>query len=123
MDRRLTILLLIVGSFAQDSTFVLQINDKNDVLYFKDGKYLECEQPLSLVKGVSFMEYDGEVFNTFFDVKCNNQIFDVELVDKIVYAGGVIKTGKELVAEKKKRNFGIYSIIASLMVLLVIITT
>ena len=122
MIHRLIILLLIVGLFAQDSTFVLQINDNNDVLYFKDGTYLECEQSLSISKGVSFIEIGGDFFNTFYNVKCNEQIFEVELLDKIVYAGGVSKTGKELIAEKNKRNFGIYSIIASLMVVLVIIT-
>ena len=52
----LTILLLIVGLFAQNTTSVAIISDINDVLYFKDGTFIECQYTLSVSEGFYILE-------------------------------------------------------------------
>ena len=121
MIRRLIILLLIVGLFAQDSLSVANTSDRNDILYLKDGTSLECVDTLSVVRGISLtFPLSGEI-GLFFDVTCDNEIFPVELVDKMIFTDGRITTGNELVANKKKDTFWAYTITTSIVVLLVII--
>ena len=123
MIRRLIILLLIVGCvFAQDSTSADNTSDKNDILYLKDGTSFECVDTLTVDRGIVLIDTSGKI-GLFFDVTCDNEIFPVELVDKMIFTDGRITTGNELVANKKKDTFWAYTITTSIVVLLVIITT
>ena len=120
MIRRLIILLLIVGLFSQDSTFAVQINDKNGILYLKDGTSLECVHTLSWTDG---FDLESGFPKYFLLVKCDEELFDVNLVEEMVSKYGKITTGQELIIKKKERNFWTYTITAGVIVLLVIITT
>ena len=115
-------ILLIVGLFAQDSPSVANTSDKNDILYLKDGTSLECVDTLFVERGISLSSLSGES-GLFFDVTCDNEIFPVELVDKMIFTDGRITTGNELVANKKKDTFWTYTITTSIIVLLVVIIT
>jgi hypothetical protein len=120
MIRRLIILLLIVGLFSQDSTFAVQINDKNGILYLKDGTSLECVHTLSWTDGFGL---ESGFPKYFLLVKCDEELFDVNLVEEMVSKYGKTTTGKELIIKKKERNFWTYTITAGVIVLLVFITT
>ena len=113
-------ILLIVGLFAQDSPSVANTSDKNDILYLKDGTSLECVDTLTVDRGIALIDLSGKI-GLFFDVTCDNELFSVELVDKMVFSDGRITTGNELVANKKKDTFWAYTITTSIIVLLVII--
>ena len=115
-------ILLIVGLFAQDSPSVANTSDKNDILYLKDGTSFECVDTLTLDRGIVLIDTSGKI-GLFFDVTCDNEIFSVELVDKMVFSDGSITTGKELTKKYKKMKFRYFSLTAGFIVLLVIITT
>ena len=120
MIRRLIILLLIVGLFPQDSTSVANKSDKNDFLYFKDGTSLECVHTLSWTDGFGL---ESGFPKYFLLVKCDEELFEVNLVEEMVSKYGKTTTGQELIIKKKERNFWTYTITAGVIVLLVIITT
>ena len=81
---------------------------------------MECVDTLSVDRGIVLIDTSGKI-GLFFDVTCDNEIFSVELVDKMVFSDGRITTGNELVANKKKDTFWAYTITTSIVVLLVII--
>ena len=121
MIRRLIILLLIVGCvFGHDSTFSEQINDKNGILYLKDGTSLECVHTLSWTDGFGL---ESGFPKYFLLVKCDEELFEVNLVEEMVSKYGKTTTGKELIIKKKEKNFWTYTITAGVIVLLVFITT
>ena len=121
MLRRLTILLLIVGCvFAQDSTSVSNTSDKNGILYLKDGTALECVHTLSWTDGFGL---ESGFPKYFLLVKCDEELFEVNLVEEMVSKYGKTTTGQELIIKKKERSFWTYTITAGVIVLLVIITT
>ena len=118
MIRRLIILLLIVGCvFAQDSTSITNTSDMNDMLYFKDGKFIECQHTLSVSEG-----FDPLELRTWTKVNCDEKTYEIELVDKMVLKDGRVTSEEELIKNKKKLNIWFYSITTGLMILLVIIT-
>ena len=123
MIRRLIILLLIVGYvFGHDSTFAEQIYNKNGIgiLYLKDGTSLECVHTLSWTDGFGL---ESGFPKYFLLVKCDEELFEVNLVEEMVSKYGKTTTGQELIIKKKERNFWTYTITAGVIVLLVIITT
>ena len=121
MIRQLTILLLIVGCvFGHDATFSEQINDKNGILYLKDGTSLECVHTLSWTDGFGL---ESGFPKYFLLVKCDEELFEVNLVEEMVSKYGKTTTGQELIIKKKEKNFWTYTITAGVIVLLVIITT
>ena len=123
MKKLLILALLFIGCvFAQDSTSSDNTSDKNDILYLKDGTSFECVDTLTLDRGIVLINTSGKI-GLFFDVTCDNEIFSVGLVDKMVFSDGRITTGNELVANKKKDTFWAYTITTSIVVLLVIIIT
>ena len=122
MKKLLIILLLIVSVFAQDSTSSDNTSDKNDILYLKDGTSFECVDTLTVDRGIVLIDTSGKI-GLFFDVTCDNEIFSVELVDKMVFSDGRITTGNELAANKKKDTFWAYTITTSIVVVLVFLMT
>ena len=123
MIRRLIILLLIVGCvFGHDSTFSEQIYTENGIgiVYLKDGTSLECVHTLSWTDGFGL---ESGFPKYFLLVKCDEELFEVNLVEEMVSKYGKTTTGQELIIKKQERNFWTYTITAGLIVLLVIITT
>jgi len=113
----LLFVLLIVGVFAQDSTLVVNMIDKNDILYLKDGTFIECKHTLSVSEG-----FDPLELRTWTKVNCDEETYEIELVDKMVLKDGRVTSEEELIKNKKKLNIWFYSITTGLMILLVIIT-
>ena len=116
MIRRLIILLLIVGCvFGHDSTFAEQINDKNGILYLKDGTSLECKIFMTVNSQIA-----SDKYGIFTRVNCDGEYYEIEKVDKLVYEDGRVKLNKELTKHSIIAKFSYYSITAGLMVLLFI---
>ena len=113
----LLFVLLIVGVFAQDSTLVVNTIDKNDILYLKDGTFIECKHTLSHSEG-----FDPLELRTWIKVNCDEETFEIELVDKMVLKDGRVTSNQELINNTKKQKYWYYSITSSIVVLLVIIT-
>ena len=123
MLRRLIILLLIVGCmFGHDSAFAEHIYNESGIgiLYLKDGTSLECVHTLSWTDGFGL---ESGFPKYFLLVKCDEELFEVNLVEEMVSKYGKTTTGQELIIKKKERNFWTYTITAGVIVLLVIITT
>ena len=123
MKKLLLIVLLIVGGvFGHDSTFSEQIYNENGIgiLYLKDGTSLECVHTLSWTDGFGL---ESGFPKYFLLVKCDEELFEVNLVEEMVSKYGKTTTGQELIIKKKERNFWTYTITAGVIVLLVIITT
>ena len=116
----LIIALLFVGVFAQDSISVVITSDNNGILYLKDGISLECVHTLSWTDGFGL---ESGFPKYFLLVKCDEELFDVNLVEEMVSKYGKTTTGQELIIKKKERNFWTYTITAGVIVLLVFITT
>ena len=117
MIHRLIILLLIVGLFAQNTISVAIISDRNDLLYFKDGTFIECQHTLSVSEGFYILE-----FGVWTKVNCDEKTYEIELVDKMVLKDGRVTSNQELINNTKKQKYWYYSITSSIVVLLVIIT-
>ena len=116
MIRRLIILLLIVGCvFGHDSTFSEQINDKNGILYLKDGTSLECKIFMTVNSQIA-----SDKYGIFTRVNCDGEYYEIEKVDKLVYEDGRVKLNKELTKHSIIAKLSYYSITAGLMVLLFI---
>ena len=115
MIRRLIILLLIVGLFAQDSPSVANTSDKNDILYFKDGTSIECEIFMTIDS-----QFDSDKYGIHTRVNCDGEYYEIEKVDKLVYEDGRVKLNQELTKHSIIAKFSYYSITAGLMVLLFI---
>ena len=113
----LLFVLLIVGVFAQDSILVVNMIDKNDILYLKDGTFIECKHTLSVSEG-----FDPLKLRTWTKVNCDEETYEIELVAKMVLKDGRVTSEEELIKNKKKLNIWFYSITTGLMILLVIIT-
>ena len=113
----LLFVLLIVGVFAQDSTLVVNMIDKNDILYLKDGTFIEYKHTLSVSEG-----FDPLELRTWTKVNCDEETYEIELVDKMVLKDDRVTSEEELIKNKKKLNIWFYSITTGLMILLVIIT-
>ena len=125
MKKLLLIALLIVGCASHnlvytsttETTTDININDKNDILYFKDGTFKECQHTLSVSEG-----FDPLELRTWTKVNCDEVTYEIELVDKMVLKDGRVTSNEELIKNKKKLDIWFYSITTGLMVLLVIIT-
>ena len=84
--------------FAQDSSVVI-INNENDILYFNDGKYLECVHTLFWTDGFRL----ETVFPKYFlFVKCDEELFEVNLVEKMVSSNGNTIIVQILISKKIK---------------------
>ena len=124
MKKLLIIALLFVGCASHNLVYTStttttdpNISDKNDVLYFKDGTFIECQHTLSVTEGFHISK-----FGVWSKVNCDEETYEIELVDKMVLKDGRVTSDKELIKNKKKLNYWFYSLTAGLMVLLVIIT-
>ena len=125
MLRRLIILLLIVGCASHnlvytsttETTTDININDKNDILYFKDGTFKECQHTLSVTEGFHISK-----FGVWSKVNCDEETYEIELVDKMVLKDGRVTSSQELINNTRKLKFWYYSITTGIIVLLVIIT-
>ena len=113
----LLFVLLIIGVFAQDSTLVVNMIDKNDILYLKDGTFIECIHTLSVSEG-----FDPLELRTWTKVNCDEVTYEIELVDKMVLKDGRVTSNQDLINNTKKVKYWYYSITSSIVVLLVIIT-
>ena len=124
MIRRLTILLLIIGCAPYtlsltntETTTDPNISDKNDVLYFKDGTFIECQHTLSVTEGFYISK-----LGVWSKVNCDEETYEIELVNKMVLKNGRVTSNQELINNTKKLKYWYYSITSSIVVLLVIIT-
>ena len=99
------------------TTTDININDKNDILYFKDGTFIECQHTLSVTEGFHISK-----FGVWSKVNCDEETYEIELVDKMVLKDGRVTSNQELINNTKKLKYWYYSITSSIVVLLVIIT-
>ena len=127
MKKLLIIALLIVCVSATDTdindgiTLIdIDWSEGNDgIIYFNDGSYQICAHTTSWSEGFTL---ENGFPKPFFLAKCDEETFEIKLVDKMVFSDGSITTGKELTKKYKKIKFRYFSLTAGFIVLLVIIT-
>ena len=124
MKKLLIIALLFVGCASHNLVYTStttttdpNISDKNDVLYFKDGTFIECQHTLSVTEGFHISK-----FGVWSKVNCDEETYEIELVDKMLLKDGRVTSNQELINNTKKQKYWYYSITSSIVVLLVIIT-
>ena len=108
----------LVYTSTTETTTDININDKNDILYFKDGTFKECQHTLSVTMGFPISKL--EVWSI---VNCDEENYDIKLVDKMVFKDGRVTSSQELIDNSKKLKFWYYSITSTILVLLVIVAT
>ena len=127
MKKLLIIALLIVCVSATDTDIndgitLIDIDwrkDNDGIIYLNDGSYQICAHTTSWSEGFTL---ENGFPKPFFLAKCDEETFEIKLVDKMVFSDGSITTGKELTKKYKKMKFRYYSLTAGFIVLLVIIT-
>ena len=127
MIRRLFILFFIVYVGAtengNDGITLIDIDwreDNDGIIYLNDVSYQICAHTTSWSEGFTL---ENGFPKPFFLAKCDEETFEIKLVDKMVFSDGSITTGKELTEKYKKMKFKYFSLTAGFIVLLVIITT
>ena len=103
---------------AQDSTLAVNEGEKKDIIYLKDGTFLECDK---IRKGAYIWEPSFPFISLY--IGCGDKTIEYETIKKIIYADGSTKFEGELINKSKKIKFWYYTATTSIIIALVLLTT
>ena len=111
MRFRQYLLILYIASriYAQDSTLTVNEREKKEIIYLKDGTYLECAK---VHKGA----YMGANLLITLYIGCGDKTVEYEKTEKIIYPDGSAKFEGELMRTSKKIKFWYYTALSSIIV-------
>ena len=96
---------------AQDSTLAVNEGEKKDIIYLKDGTFLECDK---IRKGAYIWEPSFPFISLY--IGCGDKTIEYETIKKIIYADGSIKSGGEMITSRNKIKFWYYATLTSIIV-------
>ena len=107
------ILVLFATSIlcAQDVISVANEGEKKDIIYLKDGTFLECD-----IINTGFYLADPSFYSISPYISCGKQNVEYEQIEKIIYADGGIKFEGEIISSRNKIKFWYYITLTSIIV-------
>ncbi len=104
----LSIFFIICTQFA---IILANEGEKNDIIYMKDGTFLECNKI-----NTGFYLFDPSLYSISPYIACDKQNVEYEKIEKIIYADGSIKSRGEMIASINKIKFWYFATLASIIV-------
>ena len=107
------ILVLFIISIlcAYDGTLIANEGEKKDIIYLKDGTFLECDKI-----NTGFYLADPSIYSISPYISCDEQDVEYEKIEKIIYADGSIKFYGEIISSRNKIKFWYYTALTSIIV-------
>ena len=112
------VLLIISILCAQGATLIANEGEKKDIIYLKDGTFLECDK----INTVFYLA-DPSFYSISPYISCDEQNVEYEKIEKIIYADGSIKSGGEMITSRNKIKFWYYATLTSIIVGLTILAS
>ena len=99
------ILVLFIISIlcAQDATLIANEGKKKEIIYLKDGTFLECDKI-----NTGFYLADPSFYSISPFISCGKQNVEYEKIEKIIYSDGSTKFEGELMRKSDKIKFRYY---------------
>jgi len=111
LNHYILVLLIISILFAQGATLIANEGEKKDIIYLKDGTFLECDKI-----NTGFYLADPSFYSISPYISCDEQNIEYEKIEKIIYADGSIKSGGEMITSRNKIKFWYYATLTSIIV-------
>ena len=111
LNHYILVLLIISILCAQGATLIANEGEKKDIIYLKDGTFLECDKI-----NTGFYLTDPSFYSISPYISCDEQNVEYEKIEKIIYADGSIKSGGEMITSRNKIKFWYYATLTSIIV-------
>ena len=104
LNHYILVLLIISILCAQGATLIANEGEKKDIIYLKDGTFLECDKI-----NTGFYLADPSFYSISPYISCDEQDVEYEKIEKIIYADGSIKFEGEIISSRNKIKFWYYT--------------
>ena len=111
LNHYILVLLIISILCAQGATLIANEGEKKDIIYLKDGTFLECDKI-----NTGFYLADPSFYSISPYISCDEQNVEYEKIEKIIYADGSIKYRGEMITSRNKIKFWYYATLTSIIV-------
>ena len=111
LNHYILVLLIISILCAQGATLIANEGEKKDIIYWKDGTFLECDKI-----NTGFYLADPSFYSISPYISCYEQDVEYEKIEKIIYADGSIKFYGEIISSRNKIKFWYYTALTSIIV-------
>ena len=106
LNHYILVLLIISILCAQGATLIANEGGKKDIIYLKDGNFLECDKI-----NMGFYLADPSFYSISPYISCDEQDVEFEKIEKIIYADGSIKFYGEIISSRNKIKFWYYTVL------------
>ena len=114
----LLIVFIVSIVCAQDATLIANEGEKKDIIYLKDGTFLECD-----IINTGFYLADPSFYSISPYISCGKQNVECEKIEKIIYSDGSTKFEGELMRTSNKIKFWYYSGTTGIIFILVLLAS
>jgi len=111
LNHYILVLLIISILCAQGATLRANEGEKKDIIYLKDGTFLECDKI-----NTGFYLADPSFYSISPYISCDEQDVEYEKIEKIIYADGSIQFYGEIISSRNKIKFWYYTALTSIIV-------
>ncbi len=120
MRFRQYLLIVFIASiiYAQGSTLTVNEREKKEIIYFKDGTFLECDK---IHNGAYIWEPTFPLITLY--ISCGGKTAKFEKIEKIIYSDGSTKFEGELMRTSNKIKFWYYSGTTGIILALVLLAS
>ena len=103
-NHHILVLFIISILCAQDATLIANEGKNKEIIYLKDGTFLECDK---VHKGAYIWEPTFPLITLF--IGCGDKTVEYDKIEKIIYSDGSTKFEGELIRTSSKIKFWYYS--------------
>ena len=118
LNHYILVLLIISILCAQGATLIANEGEKKDIIYLKDGTFLECDKI-----NTGFYLADPSFYSISPYISCGKKNVEYEKIEKIIYADGGIKFEGEIISSRNKIKFCYYTAMTSIILGLTLLVT
>ena len=97
--------------YAQDATLIANEGKNKEIIYLKDGTFLECDK---VHKGAYIWEPTFPLITLY--IGCGDKTVEYDKIEKIIYSDGSTKFEGELMRTSNKIKFWYYTALTSIIV-------
>jgi len=104
--------------YAQDATLIANEGKNKEIIYLKDGTFLECDK---VHKGAYIWEPTFPLITLY--IGCGDKTVEYDKIEKIIYSDGSTKFEGELMRTSNKIKFWYYSGTTGIIFILVLLAS
>ena len=104
--------------YAQDATLIANEGKNKEIIYLKDGAFLECDK---VHKGAYIWEPTFPLITLY--IGCGDKTVEYDKIEKIIYSDGSTKFEGELMRTSNKIKFWYYSGTTGIIFILVLLAS